>query len=72
MLMDNNYFKSSKIIFAINFHQKRFCMKKKKKEKNFKMNYFHFQISWALLSGIIFFVTCYGCPYCFQTGSFCF
>ena len=30
MLMNNNYFKSSKIIFAINFHQKRFCMEKKK------------------------------------------
>ena len=40
MLMNNNYFKSSKITFAINFHQKRFCMEKK---KNFKMNYFHFQ-----------------------------
>ena len=29
--MNNNYFKSSKIIFAINFHQKRFCMEKKKR-----------------------------------------
>ena len=31
MLMNNNYFKSSKIIFAINFHQKSFCIAKKKR-----------------------------------------
>ena len=56
---------------AVLDHQKKKFVLKNRKEQ-FWNEYFHCWINWASLSWIIFFVTCYGRPYCFQTKSFCF